>query len=153
MQIRNQRDFWAGVMFVLFGVAFMVFSQEYQMGSAAKMGPAYFPTVLGALLTLLGLMIALPALRRSARVDKVAKVDFKAIFVILLAIALYGLLLPTMGFVIAVTVLVVVSALGSEEFRLVETLISAAVLVVGCYAAFVWGLELQFPVWPPFLTR
>lgn len=58
MQIKNYRDFWAGILFMAFGLAFIVFSREYTMGTAAKMGPAYFPTLLGGLLTLLGAVIS-----------------------------------------------------------------------------------------------
>ncbi len=57
MQIRNGRDFWAGLMFMGFGLWFMVVSQNYPMGSAVRMGPAYFPTVLGGMLAVLGAMV------------------------------------------------------------------------------------------------
>ena len=49
MQVRNHHDLWSGVMFGSFGLLFIVLSRQYQLGSAAKMGPGYFPTMLGAL--------------------------------------------------------------------------------------------------------
>jgi hypothetical protein len=54
MKITNGKDFWAGLMFVAFGLAFMIVAQNYSMGTAVRMGPAYFPTVLGGLLAVLG---------------------------------------------------------------------------------------------------
>ncbi len=58
MQIKNAKDFWAGLMFLAFGVFFAVYgAMYYQMGTAVRMGPAYFPTLLGGLLTLLGAII------------------------------------------------------------------------------------------------
>ena len=57
MKIVNGRDFWAGAMFIAIGLGFMIASREYQMGSAVRMGPAYFPTVLGGMLGVLGLMV------------------------------------------------------------------------------------------------
>ncbi len=50
MQIRNKRDFWSGMMFLIIGLLFVLLSRQYQLGTAAKMGPGYFPTVLGGLL-------------------------------------------------------------------------------------------------------
>jgi len=57
MQIKNGKDFWSGLMFMGFGIAFFVLSRDYTMGSALRMGPGYFPTVLGGLLAVLGLLV------------------------------------------------------------------------------------------------
>ena len=57
MKITNGKDFWAGVMFIAFGLAFMWKSQDYAMGTSVRMGPAYFPTVLGGLLAVLGAVV------------------------------------------------------------------------------------------------
>ena len=57
MNIKNGRDFWAGLMFLGFGLGFMLVAQNYPMGSAVRMGPAYFPTVLGGMLAVLGGMV------------------------------------------------------------------------------------------------
>jgi len=54
MKITNGKDFWAGLMFIAFGLAFMFVAQNYAMGNAVRMGPAYFPTVLGGMLAVLG---------------------------------------------------------------------------------------------------
>jgi len=61
MKITNGKDFWAGVMFIAFGLAFMVVAQNYAMGNAVRMGPAYFPTVLGGMLAVLGAAVFLRA--------------------------------------------------------------------------------------------
>jgi hypothetical protein len=57
MKIVNGKDFWAGLMFITFGLAFMLISRNYPMGSALRMGPAYFPTVLGGLMAVLGAIV------------------------------------------------------------------------------------------------
>lgn len=57
MQIKNGKDFWAGLMFIGFGLAFVLIARNYPMGSAVRMGPAYFPTVLGGMLAVLGAMV------------------------------------------------------------------------------------------------
>lgn len=153
MRIRNKRDFWSGVMFVITGIGFMALSQQYQMGTAAKMGPAYFPTVLGGLMAVLGLMLSLPAVRLSAPETRIEPFKFKVILTILLAVAAYALTLPKLGFIVSLFLLVVISSMASHEFTWKTTLISAVVLLIGSWLVFVKGLELQFPFLPVFLTR
>jgi hypothetical protein len=152
MKLRNHRDMWAGVMFFTFGVVFMILSQQYQMGSAARMGPAYFPTVLGGLLALLGFVIFITAFARSNDEARLHSVGWRELALVLVSVALFAALLPSMGMVVSILVLIVVSALAGHEFRLRESLISAVVLTVMSYLVFVVGLELQFQVWPKFLT-
>jgi hypothetical protein len=153
MQIRNQRDFWAGILFVITGVAFMVLSRQYQFGTAAKMGPGYFPTMLGGLMAILGAMLTIPAIRKTARPVKVDPFDFRIIATILIAVALYAATLPTLGFIVALVLLVSVASLASHEFSPKATAIACVVLLIGSWLVFVKGLELQFPFLPVFLTR
>ena len=152
MRIRNKRDFWAGVMFMAFGLIFAVLSMQYQVGSAAKMGPGYFPLVLGGILTVLGALIAFSALGKSAHEAELSPIGWREGILVLGAVALFAFALPRLGLVASVILLTFVSALGSHEFRLKETAISAVVLVVMSYLVFAKGLELQFPIWPKFLT-
>ena len=153
MRVRNQRDFWSAAMFVIFGLLFIVWSMDYQFGTAQRMGPGYFPTVLGALLIGLGVLVGLPTVKAGSVATQVEKIGWRGLLVILGAVILYAVLLPRLGFVAALVVLVILSAMASEEFAWRETLISVAVLGVCSYLVFVKGLDLQFPVWPPFLTR
>jgi len=152
MRVRSHRDLWAGVMFFAFGVVFALLSQQYQMGSAAKMGPAYFPTVLGALLAMLGLFIFAGAFARSTPEAGVAAVGWRELGLILGSVALFALTLPKLGIVVSLILLIGVSSLASHEFRLRDTAISVVVLLILSYLVFVKGLELQFPLWPKFLT-
>jgi len=57
MKIKAPKDFWAGLLFVAFGMGFLAVSQTYRMGTAFRMGPAYFPSILGGLLAFLGASI------------------------------------------------------------------------------------------------
>ena len=153
MKIRNQKDFWSAVMFVIFGALFMLWSTDYQFGTAQRMGPGYFPTVLGALLIVLGVMVGLPAVKPHAEETTVEPIGWRGLIIILGAVVLYGVLLPRLGFVIAMAVLVILSAMASREFTWKAAILSTLVLGAFSYLVFVKGLELQFPVWPPFLTR
>ena len=152
MQIRNHRDLWAGVMFFVMGVTFVYLSQQYQVGTAAKMGPGYFPTILGGLLALLGILIAVGAFAKSNQAAELSPVGWRELVLILLSVALFALALPRLGMVLSIVILIGVSAFASHEFRLRDTIIAAIVLIAMSYFVFVKGLELQFPVWPKFMT-
>lgn len=153
MQIRNHRDLWAGVMFFAFGVTFVVLSQQYQVGTAAKMGPGYFPTILGGLLALLGLVIFLDAFAKHNAEARLEPVGWRELILVLLSVGLFAVLLPKLGMVVAIVALIAVAAFASHEFKLRDTLISTVVLILMSYLVFVKGLELQFPVWPKFMTN
>jgi uncharacterized protein YacL len=151
--LRNKRDFWAGVMFMGFGILFVILSRQYQLGTAAKMGPGYFPTVLGALMATLGLIVSIGAFSKRNPVTDLSKVGWKELSMVLGAVALFAIALPQLGFIIALILLIFVSALASHEFSMRDTILSIVFLIVLSYIVFVWGLELQFPVWPKFLTK
>jgi hypothetical protein len=153
MRIRHQKDFWSGVMFLVIGLAFVGFAQDYDMGTAQRMGPGYFPTVLGGLLAILGLVISIVALRNDAPGGEIERFHFGPLLIVLGAVALFGLLLRTAGLVAALLVLIGVSAYASHEFRLREIVPLAAFLVLLVLAVFVWGLGLVIPIWPAFMAR
>ena len=153
MKVRNQRDLGAGIMYMVIGAFFAALASQYPMGTAAKMGPGYFPFYLGILMFLLGLLVAVKAFSAKAAIESIPKFNWRIIAQITGAVVLYGLLLPRLGFLIAVVVLVFVSASASKEFTWKGTLINAAFLVTFTYSVFVIGLKLQFPLLPVFLQQ
>ncbi|MEO8202972.1 MAG: tripartite tricarboxylate transporter TctB family protein [Betaproteobacteria bacterium] len=150
MKIKSPKDFWAGLMFIGFGLFFLVVAGNYQMGSAVRMGPAYFPTVLGGIMAVLGAIVLFQSL--TIQGGPMPQFSFKPIFFISLALILFGYLLKPIGFVLALVVLVFVSAFGGHEFRAKEVAILAVVLIVFSVLAFVKGLTLPFPLWPDFMS-
>jgi hypothetical protein len=152
-RVRNRKDFWSAVMFVIFGLLFMGWSADYQIGTAQRMGPGYFPMVLGALLVGLGILVGLPSIRRDAVETRIEGIGWRGLGIILGSVALYAFLLPRLGFVVSLVMLIVLSSLATREFTWKATLLSVVVLAISSYFVFVKGLDLQFPVWPPFLTR
>jgi hypothetical protein len=146
MRLRNQQDFWAGVMFTLIGVLFAFFSTSYEVGTAARMGPGYFPLVLGILLAVLGLIIGWRSFAASHPESTLARTGWREILLILGSVALLGM-------VIAIVLLILVASFASHEFTWKGTILSIIVLLIMSELVFVKGLELQFPVWPTFLTN
>ena len=153
MKIRNQRDFGAGIMYMVIGLFSTIVATQYPMGTAAKMGPGYFPFYLGILMFLLGLLVAVKAFGAKAAIESIPKFNWRIMAQITGAVVLYGLLLPRFGFLIAVVVLVFVAASASREFTWKGTAINAACLVTFTYSVFVVGLKLQFPQLPAFLQQ
>ncbi len=148
MKIKSPKDFWAGLMFIAFGLLFLGVARNYRMGSATSMGPAYFPTILGGLMAPLGGILIFQSL--VVKGERLSQFFFRPISLIILALLLFGFLLKVIGVVLAVALLVIVSAFAGHEFKLRETIILAVVLIIFSTLVFVMGLGLLFPFWPKF---
>ncbi len=161
MKIKSQKDFFSGLMFTVVGVAFAWGATTYTVGTGARMGPGYFPLMLGILMALIGLGIMFTGLSvETTDGEKIGKWAWKQVVFILGANLAFGVLLgglpsigiPAMGMIIAIYALVIISSLAGHEFKLPSVLILATVLAVGSYVAFIWALKLQIQVWPTFIT-
>jgi hypothetical protein len=142
--LRNPKDFWPGVIFVAAGLAVVLFGREYAMGTTTKMGPGYFPTVLGALLALLGLaLVVRSCLHAGERLDRLALIS---VLLVLGATVLFGLLLRGAGLFVALVALTVVSASASREFEWGRAVLLAVGLAGFSVLVFVKALGLPIPV-------
>jgi hypothetical protein len=155
MAVKNQRDFWAGIMFIVTGLAFGAGAYvNYSMGTAARPGPAYFPFGLGVILAVLGVMILMSGISKQPPDDgRISAFAWRPLAVIIFAVVLFGLLLPRLGLVVALPVLIIVSAWGGDEFHWIEAIILAVVLTVFSWLVFIKGLGLTIPVLPAFLSN
>lgn len=150
MHIKSPRDFWAGLMFLGFGLFFAAWAAvNYQMGTAVRMGPAYFPAVLGGLLAVLGLVVLLTSLAVDG--PRVDRFHFRPLLFVLAANVAYGYLMKPLGLVLATGVLVFISALGGHEFKWKEVSLLYVFLIIFSVLVFVKGLTLPFPLWPEAL--
>lgn len=150
MHIKSPRDFWAGLMFMASGLFFAIWAAEfYQMGTAVRMGPAYFPTVLGGLLAVLGLLIFFGSF--AVEGTPVPAFALRPLILISVGCVLYGYLMKPLGLVGATAALVYVSAFGGHEFKWKEVTILYVILMIFSWAVFVKGLTLPFPMWPEAL--
>jgi len=161
VKIGSQKDFFSGLMFTVVGVAFAWGASTYNVGTGARMGPGYFPLMLGIVLAVLGALIIFKALvARTETGDKIGKWAWKPLCYIIGANLSFGVMLgglpkiglPPMGLIAGIFGLVIIASLAGEKFKLKEVLVLAAILSVGSYLAFVKLLSLQFPVWPAFIT-
>jgi hypothetical protein len=148
MKIKNHKDFWAGVMFAVFGAFFAGAGTQYTFGTAARMGPGYFPTVLGLMLILIGVVVAVGGLSPKAAEQKIDRFAWGTLLLILGPVVLFGLLLNTLGLVACLFLLIAVSSYASHEFSWKAMIGNAVVLIALCLFVFVYALKLQFPIWP-----
>jgi Tripartite tricarboxylate transporter TctB family len=146
MRIRSPKDFWAGLIFVAIGGGFVLLAQQYRLGDMHRMGPAMFPTLVGALLAALGAIMALRAFALDG--PPVPRFEARPIVVSLLAIVLFGIALQWVGLVAAIAVLVLIGANAARDVRQLDNLALAAVMVFFSVAVFVWLLGLPLPLWP-----
>lgn len=151
MKIRDQKNFWSGLMFIAFGLFFVGWAQQYDMGSAARMGPAFFPTMLGGLMFLLGVIVTIEGLATEHADGKIEPFNFRALVLVLGSVLAFGLLLRPAGLIVSLFVLICVSSLGSHEFKLRDVLLLSIGMSLLVYAVFIYGLNMTIPVWPAFV--
>lgn len=144
MKITSQEDFWAGVMFIVFGAVAIFIAQDYPFGTTSRMGPGYFPTWLGIVMVVLGVMVAATGFKVQG--EGVGKFAWKAMFLLSVAFVFFGWAIDHVGFVPALFVMVFLSAAAGKEFRFKEVLIMSIALIIGSWALFIKGLELPFPL-------
>lgn len=161
MNIKSQKDFFSGLMFMGVGGAFAWGASTYTIGTGARMGPGYFPLVLGVLLAILGAAITFKALVvETVDGDKVGSIAWKPLFFIISANVVFGICigglpsigLPKLGLIPGIFALTFIASNAGDEFKVKEVLVLSVILSLLSYLAFIVLLKLQFPVWPEFLT-
>lgn len=145
MKIRSQEDFWSGLMFIGFGVAAIIISRDYPMGSASRMGPGYFPTMIGAMLIVIGAIIAAISFRTQG--VGIGTWPWRAIMLMSFAFMLFAWGMEHIGFIPSLALLIVVSSFSTPHYRWKEILLEAVVMIAGSWAVFIYGLELPYTLW------
>ncbi len=148
MLIVKPKDFWSGLIFIAFGLAAVILARDYPMGTALKMGPAYFPTVLGGLLTLVGLIAVIRSMLRISSIphDPIGRFAIKEGLLVLVATVLFGVLVRGAGMVVAIVLLVVVSSYASHKFRWGSAVAMAVGLTLFCILVFIKALGVPLPI-------
>jgi hypothetical protein len=149
MVIRSPKDFWAGLLFIGLGVVAIWVGSRYNLGTAARMGPGYFPRILGILLLVLGAIITFRGLRWDG--EPIPAWRWRPTLTVLISVVIYGILISRLGIAISTVLLIVGASLASHEFRLKESIIAGVLLSALAVGVFVIGLNVQLPIWPAFM--
>jgi len=153
MTLYNKRDLLSSLMFIGFGLLFLIYAQDYNMGTTRRMGPAFFPTILAILQIGLGLLIGILAfIKANTDEEPIHSTDWRGLGLIAGSVFLFAQLLPVAGFVIAAPLLILLGSLASPESSWRERILMTLILTVGCILVFRIGLEMRFPIWPPSLS-
>jgi hypothetical protein len=159
--LKSQKDFFSGLLFIVVGGSFAYGASTYQVGTGARMGPGYFPLLLGIILAAMGVVVAVRAfMTGTPGGDRIGAIAWRPLFLVLSANVAFGALMigvpaigiPQFGLVVAIFALVTIASFAAERFIVKEVLVLSVILSVGSYAAFVKLLGLQFPVWPSFIA-
>jgi len=150
MHIKNKQDFWSGVMFVALGIAFAIGATKYSMGTAARMGPGYFPFWLGICLAGLGAIVALASLSPRATDTHIDRFHWKVAGIIVSSVVLCGLVFSFLGVYISIFLLVIVCSVAAHDHSWKVSVATGLFMVVFTWLAFIKGLGLIFPLWPSF---
>jgi hypothetical protein len=145
-----RKDLLAGGTFVSFGLAFAITSSTYEVGTALRMGPGYFPLALGSLLVLLGILIAVKGFV-AADSDEIGPVPWKALALIVAALLFFGYTVRGLGLVPALFVTVFLSAMAGRQARVIPALVIAGCLTALSVLIFVVALQLRLPYFGPWL--
>jgi hypothetical protein len=142
LELRSNKDFWAGMMFAGTGAGAMFMARHYAFGSTLRMGPGYFPIVLSGILILFGIYVMLRGLRKNEKIQ--GNWSLRALIVLPLSIVVFGILMDLAGFIPALAALVFISAASGREFRFFEVLLLTLFLGGLSVAMFIWGLGLPY---------
>ena len=141
---RNNRDFWAGLVYITLGVAGMWIARDYPFGSALRMGPGYFPTVLGGMMIAFGIAVLLMGIKNNEKMKGTWSI--RALIMLPLATGVFGFVMEHAGFIPALALLIPMSAASGKEFKWGEILLLTIGLLVICTGVFIYGLGLPYPL-------
>ncbi len=145
MKIKNQEDFWAGLMFTTFGIVAMVISTDYPFGTASRMGPGYFPTVLGGIMLVLGAIVTVMSLK-SDKERKVTPFAWKPMIMLSIGFILFGWGIDHIGFIPSLFTMILATAAAGQTFNWKEVLIMSVALIAGAVGVFIYGIDLPYPL-------
>ena len=149
MVIRSPKDFWAGLLFIGLGILAITVGSRYALGTAARMGPGYFPRILGILLLVLGALITFRGVRWDG--DRIHTWRWRPTVVVLVSVVIYGIIIGWLCISISTVLLIVGASAASHEFRWKESVVAGLLLSALAVGVFVIGLSVQLPIWPTFL--
>lgn len=144
VELKNNKRFLSGIMFVVVGAVAIFIAQDYPMGSALRMGPGYFPIVLGGIIGLFGIYELIIGVLKPDSVK--GNWSVRALIILPIAAVIFGIMMEHLGFIPALLTLIFISALAGDEFKFTEVALLAVGLTIMCTIIFIYGLGLPYPL-------
>ena len=145
LEWRTNKDLWASVMYIGTGALGMWIARDYPFGSALRMGPGYFPTVLGGIMVAMGIYVLVLGLRKDH--EKIqGNWSIRALIVLPISMVVFGFLMEEAGFIPAMAALIPISAAAGRDFKWLEVVPLTIALTIACAAGFIFALGLPYPL-------
>jgi ABC-type multidrug transport system permease subunit len=141
---RNNRDFIAGLVYIGTGAVGMIIALDYPFGSALRMGPGYFPTVLGGIMIAFGVAVLLMGMKNNEKIK--GNWSIRALIVLPISAVIFGYVMEHVGFIPALALLIPIAAASGNEFKWKEIILLTIGLIVISLTIFIWGLGLPYPL-------
>jgi Tripartite tricarboxylate transporter TctB family len=146
-----RKDLLAGGTFVVIGLAFAIAASNYELGTLLRMGPGYFPLILGSILVLLGIGIAVSGFMAASGEDLGHPVPWKAMALLVAALVFFGYTVRGLGIVPTLLVTVFLTAMAGNRARVIPSAVIAVSLTALSVLIFVIALQLRLPYFGPWL--
>jgi len=145
LEWRTNKDLWAGLMYIVTGALGMWIARDYPFGSALRMGPGYFPSVLGGIMVAMGIYVLALGLRKDH--EKIqGNWSIRALIVLPISMIVFGILMEEAGFIPAMAALIPISAAAGRDFKWVEVVALTIGLTILCAAGFIFAFGLPYPL-------
>jgi len=144
MLTRNPKDFWPGFIYMAFGISALIIARDYKMGTALKMGPAYFPAIVSSLLVLVGVISVVRSFVKEG--SPIGSFTVKGLFIIAASTLVFGFILRGAGLIIALPVFVISSFYASRWFNWRHSIMLAVGVAAFCIIVFLKGLGIPIPL-------
>ena len=149
MHIRAPKDFWSGVMFIAFAATALLAARGYSLGAAGKMGPGYFPVMLASVLAAVGVILVVRSFVIGG--EAVSRIQIMPLLIIAAAVILFGVLLQSLGLIVSLALVTIISAFASRESKPLEVAALTGVMAAFAVSVFVYALRLPLPLWPAMM--
>lgn len=149
----NRKELWSVLLMLVLAVPTIVGSLNYQVGTLARMGPGYFPLILGCVLAFLALLLLFSPEPVESLLDEIVEEDtlslkeqvitwvtIVASVIAFIVIGKYGGLIP------ATFVMCTLAAFADKRNSFMTNIIIGAVLTAMAVGLFRYGLQIQFPL-------
>lgn len=145
VRVRSPQDLGAGAVFILIGIAGFVLGRDLAIGSAARMGPGYFPMLLSGLIVMIGVIVAFRGL--TVEGPALEKFHIRPLAFVLAAIVVSGYLMGWFGLVITTVIVTIIASYARQQVNLRETLLLGVGMGIFAVLVFVYALGQPLPAW------
>ncbi|MDP3425147.1 MAG: tripartite tricarboxylate transporter TctB family protein [Burkholderiaceae bacterium] len=145
MKNKDMQDVIGGLSLAALGAFAAIFAQRYEFGDLNRMGPGFFPVILGTLLAVLGILIAVPAFFRSG---PPVQVRWKPFALVMASLVAFAMTLKVLGLIVATMLAVVIASLADNDTRWKGRILIALGVALITYLVFGLGLSMVLPMWP-----